>query len=693
MDVIEKFGKIIEFLAQSVNGKGALTGIDAPVLFDPSLTGETGSALNLVASFLIILSGPSSRKYQEAESFLGSHQDKGHSLAAPFFLTAKDHILSEIKASYDQDPGFRKSLDDLHRYIADCPPTGVPTEVRNRLWSLFFPEGLIGEQRAGRIAQLREKRRIRILSLANSPIRSPGREVLFTANVLVTVPDSPLTGVSSLDKEVRAGADAAMREPQQFWYDHPIPIGTGRTQNELLYGMQNLSCAVQFEELRGTKDPERNVDCVLSVSVTHRGLHRAARRWLASELAEAGGMQGINLFIFTEDETRELLDEILVPAAKRYLGNPDVAPLREVFGVDGEYGRHFSFLKSIAAFWNVLISAETRATFKIDLDQVFPQEELVKQTGASAFQHLCTPLWGAQGIDSDGQKVFLGMIAGTLVNQKDIQRSLFTPDVPAPARGPESDEWIFWSAVPQSISTEAEMSARYGKGEGADGESSCIQRVHVTGGTTGILVESLRRYRPFSPAAIGRAEDQAYLLSVLYRPDARGFLRYVHAYGLVMRHDTEAFEREAFERGKGGKMTGDYVRMLLYSNYAKALPWSIRTIKEAVDPFTGCFISRIPVTVACLRFAIRAALLLRSSPPEQGLHFFSEGVQRLADIVRSFAAGENAFSVAFTREKQGWDLYYDTLDMLELKISEGDPFAANLVSKAGKIINSLKINA
>jgi hypothetical protein len=691
VSVQKKFGQIISFLTQSVNGIAPLTGVDAPLLLDPSGTGEARAALNLAASFLILLSGPSSRKYEEAELYIHNSAGAGLDRAAKFLSTAKDYILREVAIRYDQDMDFRKSLDDLHAHIEGGPPSDEVSTTRDRIWSLFFPEGVFGEPRAEMIALLREKRKVRISSLNNEPICYPEREVLFTANILVTLPDMAQDNAPDMDKATWEDVKAAVREPQRYWYDHPIPVGTKRAHNELIYGMQNLSRAVLFEERRGTKDPGRNIDCVLSVSVTHRGLHRAARRWLATEIADAGGIRGINLYLFTEDDTRELLDAVLVPAAQHFLGGPDVTPLREVFGIDGEYGRHYSFLKAIARLWNVLVSTEKRATFKIDLDQVFPQEELVRRTGASAFQHLCTPLWGAQGIDSEGQKVCLGMIAGTLVNKKDIRHSLFLPDVPAPARGPEGDEWIFWSAVPQALSTEAEMAAGYGKGDEIDGVSSCLQRVHVTGGTTGILVDSLRRYRPFTPSVFGRAEDQAYLLSVMYKPDERGFLRCAHAHGLVMRHDTEAFARDALEKGRGGKMAGDYVRMLLYSSYARALPWPCHTVKGAVDPFTGCFISRIPVTVACLRFITRASRLLSSQNPEEGLRFFSDGVTRLSGIVESLASGKNIFHDSFPREKQGWDLYYDVLDALEMKISEGDSYASALCNKANTIINALRI--
>ena len=36
--------------------------------------------------------------------------------------------------------------------------------------------------------------------------------------------------------------------------------------------------------------------------------------------------------------------------------------LHEILGVDGEYGRHYTFLKSISAFWQVFINPVVRGT-------------------------------------------------------------------------------------------------------------------------------------------------------------------------------------------------------------------------------------------------------------------------------------------------------------------------------------------
>jgi len=97
------------------------------------------------------------------------------------------------------------------------------------------------------------------------------------------------------------------------------------------------------------------------------------------------------------------------------------------------------------------------------------------------------------------------------------------------------------------------------------------------------------------------------------------------------------------------------------------------------------------VTVACLRFALRAAQLLSSEQSEQGLRFFYDGVNRLSGIIESYVARKDFFHDIYAREKYGWDLYYDTLEVLEQKISEGDPFAVQLLDKARNSIKNLRV--
>ncbi|MBW1739270.1 MAG: hypothetical protein JRJ69_17520, partial [Deltaproteobacteria bacterium] len=423
--------------------------------------------------------------------------------------------------------------------------------------------------------------------------------------------------------------------------------------------------------------------CVLSVSVTHRGIRNLAKSYLEELFFHSESLKNIDVYVFTEIDTQQIIDEILAPAAMHYLRHNDAKEFLSIFGVDGEYGRHYSFLKAIAAFWSVFIRPEIKATFKIDLDQVFPQKELVEQTGNSAFEHLKTPLWGAHCMDSNGQPLELGMIAGALVNQQDIGKSLFTPDVPFPGPPLSPDEYIFFSTLPQALSTEAEMMTRYSNNK-LNGKRTCIQRIHVTGGTTGILIDSLRRHRPFTPSFIGRAEDQAYILSVLTNSGTK--LGYAHKDGLIMRHDKEVFAREGIQASYINKIIGDYIRILYFSAYAKALTNDVAKLKDAIDPFTGCFISKIPVSVTYLRFGLKAASFFAAGEKEHGLEFIKIGAKRITSAL-DFAHGENSMlKERYEKERLGWNLYYDILSAVGNALKDNDSFAMELRKKAQSII-------
>lgn len=681
--VIEKLGSIIYALM----GQGG--GENPAFSFDPTKN-DTAHALN--SAFLITLVGASHPAFERAEGFLESMAESAEwGEAAKFYGEGLRLIHREIESMSGNDPRFTDRLDALSEWVSHRQNLADLNDTAEKFWSVFFPEanGIL-RNREDCLKALRSKRKVAISKLNATPLTDPARQMLFTSNVLLTIPPEtkPLAELQ-LSDEAKERLLKTRQESQLFWYDHPIPVGVEREKNEILYGLKGLEAAFEFEAERGHISQGSRPICVLSVSVTHKGLQDLARRYLQEELARSGGLKMMDLYAFTEADTRRIVAEILVPAAAHYLQKKGAGELLEVFAVDGEYGRHYSFLKAVASFWNVFIDPNIRATFKIDLDQVFPQRELVDETGSSAFEHFQTALWGARGKDTQGRPVELGMIAGALVNEKDICRSLFTCDVPFPDHEPYYDEFFFFSPLPQALSTEAEMTARYGRDD-LDGQRICLQRIHVPGGTNGILVDSLRRHRPFTPSFVGRAEDQAYILSVLMNPGPK--LAYVHKDGLIMRHDKEAFAREAMASAFMGKLIGDYIRIIYFSAYAKALTDNIKELKETIDPFTGCFVSFIPTTVVYLRFSFKAASFFALGKNAQGIQFVKEGAKRIAKAM-DFAQGEkNMLKRIYKKERSGWDLFYDTISAVEAAIRKEDGFALDLQKKAETIIKNCAIS-
>ena len=688
----EHFESIICKLIQPQEGKGSLFAFDLSEHIDREHTDNTdvGQALN--SAFLVALAGSMHPASERAKRFLALLSETAEwADVASFYLKGIDLVHQEIESMCTHDPDFTKRLNTLSQWLSHNENWFEAEETAEKMWSVFFPEATgIRAHRKERVQALRAKRTVTVTKLNTAPLTDPARQILFTSNVLLTTP-APSTSPDDLpfSHYIRKRLVEISREPQFHWYDHPIQVGVVPEKNEVLYGLRALDAALEFERTRGNIPPQGKTVCVLSVSVTHQGLQEIAKKYLEEELARSVSLKNIDIYVFTEADTMRVIDDILAPAAAYYLHRDNPKELLSVFGVDGEYGRHYSFLKAITPFWSIFLQPEIRATFKIDLDQVFPQRELVDQTGASALEHFKTPLWGAQGLDSNEQPVELGMIAGALVDEADIGKSLFTPDVPFPNRGLSLDEYIFLSTLPQALSTEAEMMTRYTR-DNLDGQRSCIQRIHVTGGTNGILVDSLRRYRPFTPSFIGRAEDQAYVLSTLLNPGTQ--LAYVHEAGLIMRHDKEAFAQEAIESAYLGKLVGDYIRILYFSAYAGALTNDVAKLKDTVDPFTGCFISRIPITVVYLRLGFKTASLFAEGKKEQGLEFIRIGAQRISAAL-DFIRGENSkLKHGYEKERLSWNLYYDTLSAVENGIDKGDGFALELQKKAHRIIKQCTIS-
>ena len=689
----DKIGYIIFCLISNIGSKAALTGINIANQFCNDEKTDEATLRNLNAAFLISLCGTIHPHYLRALNYIEKlEKDSEWKETAQFYLNGLSLIYNEIEKRAVHDISFTENLEQLYVRLKENENASKNNEIINQVWRFFFPEGVsIFNNRLEKIESLRRKRRIRITRLNPLPILEPAKEILFTSNVLLTVPP---TGMNLADlflpERLKEQIIGVMNEPQLFWYDHPIQVGMGAKKNEMVHGLKELDQAIEFEKEHGTVDGKTKVHCLLSVSVTHKGLQGMAKDYLKHLFEKSIELRHLHVYAITEYDTARFVEQVLMPGARHYLGLDDDNLLHTIIGVDGRYGRHYSFLKAVSAFWHVFLDPNIRATFKIDLDQAFPQAALIRESGVSALEHFKTPIWGAEGVDEDDQKVELGMIAGALVNQEDVENSIFTPDVLFPDDNIKGDEWIFFSPLPQALSTEAEMMSRYGEGS-LKNRDICIQRIHVTGGTCGILVDSLRKHRPFTPSLIGRAEDQAYLLSVLFKGDGCK-LRYVHEDGLIMRHDKKSFAGGAIKAAYTGKLIADYVRILLFSYYVKGLPWPVEKIKKSIDPFTGCFVSYIPFTLVYLRLALKGASLFKEKRKTDGFDLLKLGVKRLSGAIDKLQKRPNLLKDKFWDEKKSWDIFYDVLDLVEKGLKEKDQFAMELKKRATGIINECKIN-
>jgi ferritin len=691
MENIKKFEFIISSLIKSnVQGKKFFSQ-DTETQLKNKNQKKSQIAQSLNTAFIVLLAGKKHPLYKEAYNHITKYKiNPVWSEIADFYFNGLKKLRSEIKNITETEAQINKNLDELYQWCQSPNNFSNKDLIIENFWKFFFPEGVtINENKESLINDLRQKRKVQISKLNSNPIQDATKEILFTSNLLLTIPSTKKT----IDKlpynyNFKEKLKEASKEKQIYWYDHPIQIGVSADKNEILYGLRGLQNALKFEKRRASLN-KKKLTCILSISVTHNGLHNITRDYIRQELLKSHILEDLDVYVFSENDTHKIFEKILLPAAKQYTNLKNFESLKEVFGVDGEYGKHYSLLKSILALWNLLIDPYKRATFKIDLDQVFPQEELVTETGLSAFEHLQTPLWGAEGVDSLGQKVVLGMLAGALVNENDISKSLFTPDVLYPQKELSLDEYFFFSQLPQALSTEAEMMVRY-TNKTIDVGKNVSQRIHVTGGTTGILVESLYKFRPFTPTFFGRAEDQTYILSAINKEGKK--LSYLHAAGLIMRHDKEIFAQEAIKKAKMGKIVSEYIRILYFSKYGEIIQKEYSQLKEILNPFTGCFYSQIPITIVLLRFVFKVSQLFYEGKENEAMELLALGVNRIPEAIKFAYGSDNQLEKQYQKEKKGWDLYYQILEEIKLALKRQDPKAVELKKKAQLIIENCRIS-
>jgi hypothetical protein len=637
-----------------------------------------------------------SERRQAAGELRRKLEDRWWRDLASFFQKSCQAIERELEEAMTEDPELRKQIHELgvatDAGLAGETPMG---DIIQAFRAVFLPQAVgVETSWAEKVEDLRKRRSVQIETLCSDPVEQPAREILWTSNALLTVPpkDARLEDLH-LEPDLRRRLDTGDLGEQKYWYDHPVQMGVRPEGNEILHGLRGLSEMLQFEKKRGTARPDDRLKVVLSVSVTHPGLQAVAGPYIEQtlDLDRSAGVRDLDIHVVTEADTHRLLEEFLLPAARIYgieEATADLLPV--VFGVDGPYGRHYNFLKAVAALWQVTRDQSVKATFKIDLDQVFPQERLVREVGRSAFELLTTPLWGASARDTDGNSILLGMLAGALVNQADIDQGLFTPDVTMPKSGLSADAWVFATQVPQALSTAAEMMTRYDTPP-LDGNERCLTRVHVTGGTNGIRIDALRRFRPFTLSRISRAEDQAYLMSVLHRQPAP-FLRYVHAPGLIMRHDKAAFAGEAIRTAAAGKTVGDYERMILFSHYARALPWPRHETETSLNPFTGSFVHQIPLTTALVAFALKALISSKDGGKVNFKDFLEVGIHKLEPLIDAFQEQPYWLRRSYEQERMAWGSFYDILDRVAEDLGREDPEAVRLAERANSILEATRLH-
>ncbi|MFQ5949012.1 MAG: hypothetical protein ACE5KX_09155, partial [Acidimicrobiia bacterium] len=252
---MNRLSEIVASLISPRSGPGALPLLDVTDQFEPDRTDDGGVARSLNAAFLIAAAGADHPRAEEAGRYLARMaRSTAWNYVAAFYREGLRLVTRELDTLTEADGDFAGRLDALADFLGDDEAGRSPNELTERMWSAFFPEGAgIRGREEEQAEALRRRRTIEVTALNPAPLTDPGRQVLFTANVLLTLPPGRKALADlNLDAELRRRLDSILGEPQLFWYDHPVQIGVEPEANELLYGLGGLDDAIAFEKSRRT---------------------------------------------------------------------------------------------------------------------------------------------------------------------------------------------------------------------------------------------------------------------------------------------------------------------------------------------------------------------------------------------------------------------------------------------------------
>jgi hypothetical protein len=143
-----------------------------------------------------------------------------------------------------------------------------------------------------------------------------------------------------------------------------------------------------------------------------------------------------------------------------------------------------------------------------------------------------------------------------------------------------------------------------------------------------------------------------------------------------MRHDKADLIPEVIAQGALSKHIGDLVRTRLFSVYGAEH-------KALLDPFTGCFVSQLPVTVSILRLCLRVLEL----DPMAADTYLAEAVRRL-DAADHLA---RELPEVVAAERAQWDVFYDALDALEMGLATDSSQAAATADQLRRVIDDASL--
>ncbi len=417
-----------------------------------------------------------------------------------------------------------------------------------------------------------------------------------------------------------------------FDYDHPVPLFSPDKHHELIRCLDELDKEIGFEKSMGVFLNDYNVPVVISISVTHPYMDRLCGTWVQHVLKEKR-YHHLRLYLITESVAQTI---------KKVLGFYPTQ--KAVFTVNGKYANHFNVLKYFQ-----LILEETdgiRAGFKIDSDEGIRSRDLYEATGRTWFQTLCHQYWGGTALDERKKAVYLGVVEGEYINEKDIielgyHNCLRVPDVAFDGNY-NSTEIFFNKGVAHSKATalynrEAEMVEDF------------LSHPVVKGGGYGIDNSALRRFVPFSFSEVGRAEDQQFYMAGLAKGNRGIFtpdLRIAHYKQSVATTESST---------EVTRFLGDMFRLVIFKEITDFL-----AIKDKIDPMPGVFAGSFARLQAFCSIIYKSFIYYAKEEPEKGELLYDRGVRELQTLIHEIDSGK--IRKDWETEQRDWEGFIKALD-------------------------------
>ena len=188
--MIQQLECILFNLIQPEEREGTLFNFDLLQHFNEKPTDNGGVARALNAAFLINLSGSMHPAFERAKGFLVRMGESSEwEDVAKFYMVGIEAVRGEVESLCKHAPNFADRLKTLLEWTSNGKNLNNLEKTAEKMWSVFCPEasGIRGNEQEC-IKALRGKRTVAITKLNPSPITNPAGQILFTSNILLTIP-------------------------------------------------------------------------------------------------------------------------------------------------------------------------------------------------------------------------------------------------------------------------------------------------------------------------------------------------------------------------------------------------------------------------------------------------------------------------------------------------------------------------